>query len=590
MKISEALKIVNSVDLAARPYEVSLVAGFTPLHLQTFLAANLQRALPDRRVKVTTGLFGDMAGELEKATKSNTLNIVAVLEWADIDARLGHRAATSWDTKTLSDIQATAPVTFGRLRRAVDSLQQGAPVVLCPPTLPFPPLFRNAGWQADRLELFLLHLLGEFNLAIAQSGVRVVSSSRLLEESPAFQRHDLKSDLYTGFPYALAHADAIAASLCCLLVPPRAKKGLITDLDDTLWCGTVGEVGPEGIHWDLDRHSHIHSLYQSLLASLADSGVLVGAASKNDAQIVNQAFEREDLLLDKGRIFPMEIHWQSKALSVSRILRAWNVSADSVVFVDDNASELAEVAEAHAGIECVLFPTHDHAAASSTLRRIRDLFGTLTSTSEDAIRLDSIRQSGRFQEQASLVHPEDFLRDLKASVGIEYDLEADKGRALELVNKTNQFNLNGVRYTESDWHTALSRRGATLMTASYQDRFGKLGTISAIIGQLENGFFRITVWVMSCRAFGRRIEYLCLRECFERHACPIIFEFKATLRNGPFQEFLCSMMGQHPGPGLLALSREQFDKICPSLYQTVRAGGKGTTIHGRFAEPTQQLL
>jgi FkbH-like protein len=578
MKLTEALRIVNQTEPAARPYEVSLVAGFTPLHLQTFVAAYLQRALPDRQVKVATGLYGNLVAALEKAAKSNVHDVVAVLEWADIDARLGYRAATEWDTKTLSDIQAAALMAFDRLRRAVESLQQ-ATLVVCPPTLPFPPLYRNAGWQSDRLELFLLHLLAEFKLAIAESGVRVVSSSRLDEESPAGQRHDLKSDLYTGFPYTLAHTDTIAATVSRLLVPPKAKKGLITDLDDTLWCGLVGEVGPEGVHWDLDRHSHIHGLYQSLLTALADSGMLLGVASKNDARIVDQAFEREDLLLHKERIFPMEVHWQSKAVSVARILRAWNVSADSVVFVDDNPSELAEVAEAHPGIDCILFSGSDHASAGSTLRRIRDLFGTLTSTPEDAIRLDSIRHSSRFQKHVSQVHPENFLADLRASVRIAYDAEADKRRALELVNKTNQFNLNGIRYTESDWIAELLRPGVTLMTASYEDRFGKLGNIGAIVGQSESGYFRITLWVMSCRAFGRRIEYLCLRERFDRYSCPILFDFEPTPRNGPFRDFLRSVLG-HEGEGSLLLTREQFDKVCPPLYQTVTEAGRSVTIHG----------
>jgi FkbH-like protein len=579
MKITEALNIVNLADPGAHPYDVLLLTGFTPLHLQTFLAAHLQLALPERRVKVHTGLFGNLADELEKAAKTGIPNIVGVVEWADIDPRLGYRAAAAWDAAALSDIQFAAPVAFARLRQAIERLTEVANVVLCPPTLPLPPIFRNAGWEAGPLELFLLKLLAEFNLATSESRISVVNQARFAEESHAGQRHDLKSDLYAGFPYSLIHADAVASTLSRLLCPPIPKKGLITDLDDTLWSGTVGEVGAEGVHWNLDGHSHVHALYQSLLASLADSGVLLGVSSKNDPQIVERAFEREDMLLRKEQIFPLEVHWQSKASSVARILRAWNVSTDAVVFVDDNALELAEVGESHPGITCISFSAKDPGLACSSLRNIRDLFGRPPSSTENALRLDSLRQGLRFQEEASEAQAESFIRGLNATVRIENDPKVASGRSLELVNKTNQFNMNGIRYAESDWVSELSRTDTTLMLASYEDRFGKLGRIGVILGQLDRGSFRIKVWVMSCRAFGRRIEFLCLRECFDRYSCPLLFDFEPTPRNGPFRDFLRSVLG-HEGEGSLVLTREQFDKVCPPLYQTVTEEGRRVTIHG----------
>jgi FkbH-like protein len=580
MKISEALKIVNSGDAAARPYEVSLLVGFTSLHLQTFLTAHLQARLPNRLVSVATGLFGNLAGELEKAAESGAASVVAVLEWGDIDPRLGHRAAAAWDAQTLTDIRSATPAAFARLRRAIEKFQGIASVVLCPPTLPFPPLFQSAGWQASCLELFLLSLLSEFSLAAAELGVRVANLSRLAVDSPVDRRHDFKSELHSGFPYTLSHADAVAATLSRLLIPPEPKKGLITDLDDTLWSGTVGEVGPEGVHWDLDGRSHAHALYQSLLSSLADSGVLLGVASKNDPRMVQQAFGREDLLLTKDRIFPMEIHWQSKAQSVARILRAWNIAAGAAVFVDDNPSELAEVAEANPGIECVLFPNKDPVSVPLTLTRLRDLFGTRAETSEeDTLRLNSLRQGAHFREVISEAAPEGFLRDLKAHICVECDAGVGDRRALELVNKTNQFNLNGIRYSESDWAEELSRPGTTLMTMSYEDRFGKLGKIATILAHRDDGGLRLKVWVMSCRAFGRRIEYVCLRECFERHGGHVSLDFVPTPRNGPFQEFLRGVLGQS-AEGPVILTREQFDKACPPLHHAVTAAEGSTTIHG----------
>ena len=142
-------------------------------------------------------------------------------------------------------------------------------------------------------------------------------------------------------------------------------------------------------------------------------------------------------------------------------------------------------------------------------------------------------------------------------------------RALELVNKTNQFNLNGVRYTESDWASELARPNAELIVTSYEDRFGLLGKIAVILGHLEGSTLHVCTWVMSCRAFARRIEYVCLRNCFERYGVgQINFDFLATEKNGPLREFLTHLIGEVPGGGV-TLTQERFEQICPVLYHTV---------------------
>src|SRR5262249_24533995 len=178
--------------------------------------------------------------------------------------------------------------------------------------------------------------------------------------SPSAGRYDLKSDLLSGFPYTLPHASAIAEVLARLLWNRAPKRGLITDLDDTLWAGILGEDGVDGISWHLDRNTHTHGLYQQFLASLAGAGVMIGVASKNDPAMVERAFDKRDLLLAKEDIFPLEIHWSRKSESVGRILSTWNVNADSVVFIDDSPMEVAEVQASFSDMECIVFPKSDN--------------------------------------------------------------------------------------------------------------------------------------------------------------------------------------------------------------------------------------
>jgi HAD superfamily phosphatase (TIGR01681 family) len=393
VRITEALKILQAADKTCSAFPVELVCGFTPIHLSTFLGAHLQARLPERHLQVAHGLYGDIAGALEALRHTEAHGVAVALEWPDLDARLGFRSSGRWDAAAMEDILPQARRALERLAEALGSLPRGVPVAVSTPTLPLPPLFHTPGWQVSAMETALHGLVAEFAGKLPQT-VQLVSAQRLAEESAAGQRYDLKSDLLTGLPYSLSHADALGSALALLLVPAPPKKGLITDLDDTLWAGLVGEVGPAGVSWDLANHSALHGLYQKLLGRLAEEGVLVAVASKNDPEVVSEALKREDLLIPAASLYPVEAHWNAKSGSVSRILKRWNVLADSVVFVDDSPLELAEVAAAHPGMECIQFPGKDYGAKGlEMLRRIRDLFGKARLSAEDGLRVRSIRNA-----------------------------------------------------------------------------------------------------------------------------------------------------------------------------------------------------
>ena len=572
MTITEALRITQSVPRDARPFAVTLACGFTPLHLQTLLAAHLQQALPDRKVTISPGLYGNLIGTLESISGAALPDgLVIALEWPDLDPRLDYRGAGSWSATAVNDIVASARTMLDRVAAALLRIPSGPRIALSLPTLPLPPLFHTPGWQASQHELALEAYVVHFAAGIAPDGrTALVNPQRLAEQSPAAGRLDLKSNLYTGLPYTTEHADRLASQLALALMPPAPKKGIISDLDDTLWSGIAGEVGPDAVTWDLASHAQLHGLYQKLLASLADSGSLIGIASKNDPAVVNKAFERKDLLLRPEQVFPIEVHWNAKSGSVARILEAWNIAADSVIFVDDSPMELAEVAAAHPGIECVLFPKNDYQAGLAMLRHLRDRCGKERVSKDDALRLESIRQGAAFREQASGgATPESFLQQLGAVVTFDF-AAASEPRVLELVNKTNQFNLNGSRYTQPDWQKLLSSAGALLVAVSYEDKFGPLGTIAAIAGHADGKRLTIDTWVMSCRAFARRIEHQTLKVLFQTTgASEIDFHFTPTAKNGPLRDFFATLLGEEP-QSEFRLTRSQFEAKCPALYHEVR--------------------
>jgi len=437
LRLTDALEIVQGAPVDAPSYRVTLACGFTPLHVQAFLAAYLQRNLPARKVSLATGLYGDLPGTLAAAADTGAQAVAVALEWSDLDARLGFRSSGSWGPAVVPDMVSTARGALDRIGLALERIPAAIPVALCLPTLPLPPLFHTSNWQSSQAELDLRQALAGF-AARAARRCSLVNSTRLAESSPEAGRFDLNSDLALGLPYTVTHASAVGEALALLLSPPAPKKGLITDLDDTLWYGLVGEVGPDAVCWDLAGHHQVHGLYQKLLAALAEEGVLVGVASKNDPLDVQQVLKRDDLLLPAEKVYPWEVHWNAKSGSVGRILRTWNIGADSVVFVDDSPMELAQVSEGHPGIECLLFPRDDNGAAYRVLRHLRDLFGKPRLSEEDSIRLQSIRQSEALREAGATESVDAFLEQAEAVVSVDFALSGDDPRVLELVNKSVQ--------------------------------------------------------------------------------------------------------------------------------------------------------
>jgi FkbH-like protein len=144
--------------------------------------------------------------------------------------------------------------------------------------------------------------------------------------------------------------------------------------------------------------------------------------------------------------------------------------------------------------------------------------------------------------------PTKFLEQLDADISFSFSKSPLDPRALELVNKTNQFNLNGKRYTEAYWNRYLRDPASFLMLVSYRDKFGPLGKIAVIIGRREKKL-NIDAWVMSCRAFSRGIEYRCLEELFRKFDVEEIeLDYSRTDRNMPLTDFLTELLGTAPSP------------------------------------------
>jgi FkbH-like protein len=585
MKLSEALNLVRSnTERGTAEFRIHLAVGFTPFSLVTFVTAYAARALTDRRIECSSGTYGDIINALDAREASSANVILLALEWADIDPRLGLRRLSGWGSAALTDILDTTESRLSRLFLSIARHSAMIPVVVSLPTLPIPCAFQTPLWQASVAEMSLRRRVAEFGERCASCpGVSIVSQQATTLSSPLGQRHSLDGELAGDLPYQTPHAAVVASLLVQSAVPRTPFKGLITDLDDTFWRGLVGEIGPDDVSWDLEHDSQIHGIYQQVLASLAEQGVLLAVVSKNDAGVAGKALKRDDLLVPFEKLFPIEIGWGPKSEAVNRILQAWNVAAGSVVFVDDSPLEVAEVQQRFPEVVGLQFPASDNGAALALAGKLRDLFGKAAISEEDRLRAASIRTSAQISEALGSVAEisETFLEGLSSEIVADFRIDENDNRLFDLINKTNQFNLNGRRIDLAEWRRKLADPDQIVLTLSYNDKFGPLGKISAVLGRLEHHGLCISHWVLSCRAFGRRIEHATLVILMDAlDVDRLILHFEKTPKNKLVDDLFISLGVRIENNHIIA-DRATLARGCPKLHHR-------TVLHEREIKTTAE--
>lgn len=572
MTLGQALGMIRQRKDVNRRRKVFLVCGFQPLHLGTFLQAHFAERFPETAADIQTGLYGDLEGTLQSAAESQAEAAAIVVEWSDLDPRLGLRSAGGWGLSVQSDILQSCEERLARILGGLEALGSRMPVALVPPTLPFSLLGHTASWQMSAAEAELQKQVATFLAHAARiPGVAALNLSHLGRVSPEPSRLDAFMELKAGFPYTVAHASAVASQIIRLLFPPSPMKGLITDLDETFWSGIVGEAGAGGVSWSLAEHAAVHGLYQQMLRHLSEMGVLLAVASKNELTVVEEALQRDDLLIPAKCLFPVCANWGPKSDSIAEILRTWNIGAESVVFVDDSAMEIGEVQAAFPAMQCLQFSKKHPAKTLELLEQLRDLFGKPAVHREDVFRQASIRANVAVQAGAGGTASAEFLRGLQGTVTISSQKDPSNKRLLELINKTNQFNLNGVRLTEGEWLRHLNDPNGLVAAVSYEDRFGPLGTIGVMSGRIVDGELELTSWVLSCRAFSRRIEDHMLDYLFNQHGVAAVrLAFQPTERNQPLRDYLGRLGSGTDADIAPSFTREQFDQQIKNLPHQVR--------------------
>jgi FkbH-like protein len=319
----------------------------------------------------------------------------------------------------------------------------------------------------------------------------------------------------------------------------RSSKCLVLDLDNTLWGGVIGDDGLEGIV--LGQGSALGEAYvafQSYAKELSRRGVILAVCSKNDEANALAPFEKHpDMVLRRSDIACFVANWQDKPANLRSIAETLNIGIDSLVLADDNPFERNIVRRELPMVAVPELP-EDPALYAGCIADA-GYFEALRVTGEDLER--SQQYQGNLQREVLRSSSTDVASYLK-SLGMKliwrpFD-QVGMQRVVQLINKTNQFNLTTRRYTQADVTAVMNDPAALTLQLRLIDMFGDNGIIAIVIGKPagNRGDMLIDTWLMSCRVLGRQVEEATLNlvaaQATRLRATGLIGEYRPTAKNG----------------------------------------------------------
>lgn len=322
----------------------------------------------------------------------------------------------------------------------------------------------------------------------------------------------------------------------------KIVKCVVLDLDNTLWGGVVGDVGHAGIQVGAHGDGEAFHRFQKYLLSLKKRGVLLAVCSKNGMEAAVAPFEQNGgMVLKREDISVFVANWDNKADNLSIIRSELGIGYDSMVFIDDNPFERNLVRNFLPEVIVPEMPEDP----SDYVRVISDLnlFETTSFSAEDAARSTLYKQEAdRREAQRSFTDVSDYLRSLDMQIAVgRFDGEKI-GRIVQLLLRSNQFNVTTHRYNESEC-VAMMRNvdNCIPLHASLSDRFGDHGLISIVVAWIEGDTLRISDWLMSCRVLGRGVEQYLMNHVFhlarDRGLMRVTGEYIPTAKNGLVRDF-----------------------------------------------------
>jgi FkbH-like protein len=535
-KYSEILRQNTALarNLGDERYKIAVLANVTVSQIKEILEYTLR---VERVPAVVT--MGDYDNIVQDSLKYKQSELV-LLFWEpySITGDLQYRI----DLLTDSEVNEIFDKTCAELGFVFKNLQDASLVLMNTFTaLPF----SAADIVPAKLEELTRKLNGHLRDHTPKN-VRVIDLDKVVAQVGIEKSFDLRYWYSAKAPYTIDFLKAYSLCVKPFVLSSRgkAKKALIFDCDNTLWKGVLGEEGASGIQMSrATKEGNFFADVQSIALSLNKQGVLIGLCSKNNPQDVDEVVQlHPDMQLRDENLAVKRVNWADKVSNLREIARELNIGLDSLVFVEDSAFELNLVRSQLPEVTVLQVPESLH-LYPSMLRANGGLFYSLSVTAEDAKKTEMYKdQANRQVSKLEFGDLESYLASLGTKLTIHEDDVSIVIRMAQLSQKTNQFNLTTIRYTEGDIGAFVSGPLTSVLAFSVSDRFGDSGiTGLCIVKNLDVQEAVIDTFLMSCRVLGRNVEYAFMNwliERLERQGVRQVYaRYVVTAKNAQVKEF-----------------------------------------------------
>lgn len=295
----------------------------------------------------------------------------------------------------------------------------------------------------------------------------------------------------------------------------KNKKGLVLDLDNTLWGGVIGDDGVDNIVLGPEEsEGQVYSEFQRYIKEQQDIGVILNIDSKNEEENAMAGLSHPDSELSKDDFIVIKANWEPKDKNYKEIADQLNLAPESLVFIDDNPAERTIVSDQIPG---VVAP--EIGEAHQYIQRIdRGGYFEVTSlTADDKKRNEMYKENAKRAElQATYSDYSEYLKSLEMKAIISPFESVYMARIAQLTNKSNQFNLTTRRYTQAEIEDIAQDASYITLYGKLIDKFGDNGVVSVIIGNIKDNICHVDLWIMSCRVLKRDMEYAMMDRLVEK--------------------------------------------------------------------------
>lgn len=401
------------------------------------------------------------------------------------------------------------------------------------------------GNYTSKVELSFPYQLRKLNYLLMETSARysnrfIADLSALLSQKGYETNFDPKMYYNADQPFSLSFLPWLAKTLhdIIMAIHGRFKKCLVLDLDNTIWGGIIGDDGLNSIQIGDLGLGKIYTDFQLWIKALKDRGIILAVCSKNDPTTARLPFLQHpqmELRLEDIAVFVA--NWESKVDNIRHISETLQIGFDAMVFVDDDPVERARIRENIPGIAVPDLPS-DPADYLLFLRDL-NLFETASYTAEDKHRTILYqRETARTVSRQTFSGEAAFLESLEMhSTARAFD-SFDIPRIAQLSQRSNQFNLRTIRYTEQEVTAIAANPGYLTVSLTLEDNYGDYGLVAFVIlhalPEAPHALF-IESWVMSCRVLKRSMEQFTLnyiiQKAREAGYTILIGEYLPTVKN-----------------------------------------------------------